>query len=101
MRQQTTRRRDGDAPPAPPALAVPLLDSHTHLDIIVQELGGSGLTVADAVAAAAAVGVTRLVQVGVDVASSRWGAELAGREPGVLATVALHPNEAPRLHAAG
>ena len=47
--------------------------------------------------AAAAVGVTRLVQVGVDVASSRWGAEVAEPHPGVLATVALHPNEAPRL----
>jgi len=104
MRQQTTRRRDGEAPPAPPALAIPVLDSHTHLDIIVQELGGpdgSGPTAADAIAAAAAVGVTRLVQVGVDVGSSRWGAELAEREPGVLATVALHPNEAPRLHEAG
>jgi len=104
MRQQTTRRRDGEAPPAPPALAVPVLDSHTHLDIIVQELGapdGSGPSAADAIAAAAAVGVTRLVQVGVDVGSSRWSAELAEREPGVLATVALHPNEAPRLHEAG
>ena len=39
----------------------------------------------------------RLVQVGVDVASSRWSAELAARHPAVLATVALHPNEAPRL----
>ncbi|MBQ1014475.1 TatD family hydrolase, partial [Micromonospora sp. M51] len=39
----------------------------------------------------------RLVQVGVDVASSRWGADTADRYPAVLATVALHPNEAPRL----
>lgn len=30
-------------------------------------------------------------------ASSRWGAELAARHPAVLAAVALHPNEAPRL----
>jgi TatD DNase family protein len=46
------------------------------------------------IAAAAAVGVTRLVQVGVDVASSRWSAALAARRPGVLAAVAMHPNEA-------
>ncbi|SCL49215.1 TatD family hydrolase [Micromonospora yangpuensis] len=46
---------------------------------------------------AAAAGVDRLVQVGVDVESSRWGARLAARHPAVLATVALHPNEAPRL----
>jgi TatD DNase family protein len=50
-----------------------------------------------AIEAAAAVGVTRLVQVGVDVASSRWAAELAVAQPAVLATVALHPNEAPRV----
>jgi TatD DNase family protein len=43
--------------------------------------------------------VDRLVQVGVDVESSRWGAALAARHPAVLATVALHPNEAPRLAA--
>jgi TatD DNase family protein len=44
--------------------------------------------------AAAAVGIPRLVQVGVDVPSSRWSAALAQRHPGVLAAVALHPNEA-------
>jgi TatD DNase family protein len=43
------------------------------------------------------VGVAPLVQVGVDVMSSRWGAELAAASPGVWATAALHPNEAPRL----
>ena len=36
----------------------------------------------------------RLVQVGVDVPSSRWSAALADRHPNVLAAVALHPNEA-------
>jgi TatD DNase family protein len=35
--------------------------------------------------------------VGVDVASSAWGAALADTEPAILATVAVHPNEAPRL----
>jgi TatD DNase family protein len=34
------------------------------------------------------------VQVGVDVPSSRWSAALAERHPGVLAAVAVHPNEA-------
>ncbi len=41
-----------------------------------------------------AVGIPRLVQVGVDVPSSRWSAALAARHPNVLAAVALHPNEA-------
>jgi TatD DNase family protein len=35
-----------------------------------------------------------LVQVGFDVASSRWSADLAARHPSVLAAVAIHPNEA-------
>ena len=77
-------------PPPPAPLRVPVLDAHTHLDIV----GGDP---AVAIEAAAAVGVTRLVQVGVDVDSSRWSAQLAAAQPAVLATVALHPNEAPRV----
>ena len=101
-RQQRTARRAGEFPPAPEPLAVPVFDSHTHLDITVHEAGVPGGTggadpVEALITAAAKSGVDRLVQVGVDVASSRWGAELAARHPSVLATVALHPNEAPRL----
>jgi len=77
-------------PPLPAPLRVPVLDAHTHLDMV----GGDPRAGIDA---AAAVGVTRLVQVGVDVASSRWSAALAAAEPAVVATVALHPNEAPRV----
>jgi TatD DNase family protein len=93
-------RRAGDFPAAPEPLAVPVLDSHTHLDITIAEAGGETFgpdPVAGAVAAAAAAGVDRLVQVGVDVGSSRWSVEVANRVPAVVATVALHPNEAPRL----
>jgi TatD DNase family protein len=50
---------------------------------------------------AAAVGVTRIVQVGYDLASSRFGVEVANTHPQVVAAVALHPNEAPKLAAAG
>jgi TatD DNase family protein len=91
---RAARRRETDFPPAPPPLPVPVPDSHTHLDIV-----GDGTEPAtDAlIDAARAVGVDRLVQVGCDVTSSRWGAALAERHPGVLATVALHPNEAPRV----
>jgi TatD DNase family protein len=67
-----------------------VLDAHTHLDIV----GGDP---ADQIEAARAVGVDRLVQVGVDVPSSQWSARLADTHPGVLAAVALHPNDAPRL----
>jgi TatD DNase family protein len=45
--------------------------------------------------------VRGVVQVGTDLETSRWSAELAAGEPRVLAAVALHPNEAPQLAAAG
>jgi TatD DNase family protein len=88
-------RRAGEFPPPPEPLAVPVFDSHTHLDITVEEPGADSVDAL--ITAAAKVGVDRLVQVGVDVASSRWSAALAARHESVLATVAVHPNEAPRL----
>ena len=60
-----------------------------------------GSSVDDAVAAAARVGVTRIVQVGCDVPGSQWAVEVARRVPSVVAAIALHPNEAPRIEAAG
>ena len=83
-------RRSEQPPPPPEPLRVAVLDSHTHLDLV----GGDP---AESIAAARAVGVDRLVQVGVDLSSSRWSVRLARSEPAVHATVALHPNEAPRL----
>ncbi|WP_329178369.1 TatD family hydrolase [Streptomyces sp. NBC_01477] len=80
------------APPAPEPLRVAVADSHTHLDM------QSG-SVADAVAQAAAVGVDTLVQVGCDLAGSRWAARTAAEWDRIWATVALHPNEAPRVAA--
>jgi TatD DNase family protein len=50
-----------------------------------------------ALAAAAAVGVRRVVQVGTDVESSRWGVAEAAKHETLRATVALHPNDAPLL----
>jgi TatD DNase family protein len=85
--------RQGEFPPAPEPLTVAVLDSHTHIDITLE---GATATVAEALAQAAAVGVDRLVQVGVDVESSRWGVQVAEQHPGIVATVALHPNDAPR-----
>ncbi|AGZ46216.1 TatD family hydrolase [Actinoplanes friuliensis] len=101
-RKARAARRAGEFPPAPEPLAVPVFDSHTHLDITVHEAGvpggaDAGDPVEALITAAAKAGVDRLMQVGVDVVSSRWGAELAARHPSVLAAVALHPNEAPRL----
>ncbi|GAA3723856.1 TatD DNase family protein [Spinactinospora alkalitolerans] len=88
---EAVRNRNAQTPPpAPEALRVAVADSHTHMDM--QTPG-----VDEIIAAAAAVGVTPLIQVGVDVASSRWAAEIAERHASVWAAVALHPNEAPRI----
>lgn len=82
-----------------------MYDNHTHLDPSV----GSGRPVADGGALdyrehldrASSVGVRGIVQVGTDVESSIWSAETAAIEPRMLAAVAIHPNEAPRLDADG
>ncbi|GAA2060341.1 TatD family hydrolase [Streptomyces albiaxialis] len=81
---------DSSAPPLPEPLRVPVADSHTHLDM-------QDPSVEEALAAAASVGVTTVVQVGCDLERSRWAAETAAAHEAVHAAVALHPNEAPRL----
>jgi TatD DNase family protein len=81
--------RKGDPPPAPPPLDVEIIDSHCHLDLMDGDP-------ADAVAAARAVGIRRMVTVGVDLPTSRWQAEVAASLPDVYAAVAIHPNEAAR-----
>ena len=77
-----------NAPPAPEPLPVAVLDSHTHLDIVGGDPGAH-------IEAATAVGVDRLVQVGIDVPTSRWSVEVASEHDAIVATVAVHPNEAP------
>ncbi|KUL49757.1 AraC family transcriptional regulator [Streptomyces sp. NRRL F-4489] len=77
-------------PPLPEPLRVPVADSHTHLDM-------QDTTVEAALAKAASVGVTTLVQVGCDLNGSRWAADTAAAHDAVHAAVALHPNEAPRI----
>ncbi|MGA4879297.1 TatD family hydrolase [Streptomyces lydicamycinicus] len=77
-------------PPLPEPLRVAVADSHTHLDM-------QDSSVEEALAKAASVGVTTVVQVGCDLAGSRWAAETAAAHDSVHATVALHPNEAPRI----
>jgi TatD DNase family protein len=83
-----TAKREGEAPPAPPRLAVPAIDSHCHLDLMKTD-------VAEVMAAAREVGIERVVQIGIDVPSSRWSVELAESRDDVWAAVAVHPNEAP------
>ncbi|MFH8365982.1 TatD family hydrolase [Streptomyces sp. NPDC018031] len=86
-------------PPLPEPLRVPVVDAHTHLDMLPElpPEGASPDTVEEALAKAASVGVETVVQVGCDVAGSRWAAETAAAHENVWAAVALHPNEAPRI----
>ncbi|MEJ1230447.1 MAG: TatD family hydrolase [Galbitalea sp.] len=94
---------DREYPPLPEALTVPVYDNHTHLEPPIDEEDGwqSRLDYRDALDRASTVGVRGVVQVGTDLASSRWSARIAAIEPRVLAAVAIHPNEAPLLEAAG
>lgn len=85
--------KDSPAPETDP-LPAPVTDSHTHLDTTVDY---AHLEVEELLARAHRANVTRVVQIGCDVESSRWAVDLAAREPSVVATVALHPNDAARL----
>jgi len=82
-------------PEAPEPLPSPVVDNHCHLDHRIR--GGLLIGVEEALARAAAVGVTRIVQVGCDLESSRWAVNTATAHPSVVAAVALHPNDAARL----
>jgi TatD DNase family protein len=112
-----------ELPPLPDPLPLSVVDNHTHLDIgaasrdswplhdavpldsavplegAVALDGGSDddAGLARLVEDAARVNVTRAVQVGCDLASARWTAELVAVQPRLVGAVALHPNEAPRL----
>ncbi|WP_181312519.1 TatD family hydrolase [Nocardioides campestrisoli] len=89
--------RDRARPPAPEPLPHPVVDNHCHLDIA----DGDWLATAEAIAAAAEVGVPRIVQIGCDLPGARWAVQAAAEHDALVAGVALHPNEAPRLAAAG
>ena len=70
------------------------MDSHCHLDTAERV---TGLSPVDALTRAAEANITRIVQIGCDVAGSRWAVAAAQIHPEVVATVALHPNVAARM----
>jgi TatD DNase family protein len=76
------------------------VDNHCHLDI-ADGPDGAWLATEAALAEAAAVGVPRIVQIGCDLPGAAWAVEAAQRYGALVAGVALHPNEAPRLAAEG
>ena len=83
-------------PPAPDPLPIPVVDNHTHLDI--SRDGNNPPDLGSVIEAATAVGVTRMVQIGCDLPGARFTVEVIDRYPALLGGVALHPNEAPKLH---
>jgi TatD DNase family protein len=89
--------RDRERPPAPEPLPHPVVDNHCHLDIA----DGDWLETADAITRATEVGVARIVQIGCDLPGARWAVDAARQHDALVAGVALHPNEAPRLAAEG
>ncbi len=116
QRDNTTEHgqtRDLSYPPLPEALTVGVYDNHAHLEIadgdpstLRQAQGGPGSgqgprDYLEQLDLASAVGIRGVVQVGGDLETSRWSAEVAAREPRLLAAVAIHPNEAPNYEAAG
>ncbi len=88
-----------ERPPAPELLPHPVVDNHCHLEMTLD--GTTELPPDAALAAAAAVGVPRIVQIGCELDSARWSVEVAAEHEWIVSGVALHPNEAPRLAAAG
>ena len=71
-------------PPLPEALVVPVYDNHTHMEI---EDGVVALDYHEQLDRASSVGVRGVVQVGTDLATSRWSADIAAHEPRVLAAM--------------
>ncbi|MFG1620598.1 TatD family hydrolase [Kribbella sp. NPDC049227] len=94
------RSRDRRRPALPDPLPMSVVDAHCHLDIADGE-DGAWLSPAEAIRMASSVGVTRIVQVGCDLPGAVWAVEAAEQYPNLIAGVALHPNEAPKLKAAG
>jgi len=88
-----------DRPPAPHPLPIPVVDNHTHLDLSRDGDGAPDLP--SVIEAATAVGVPRMVQIGCDLPSARFTVGVIERYAALLGGVALHPNEAPRLHESG
>jgi TatD DNase family protein len=89
--------RDIDRPraPLPEPLPVPTIDAHAHLEIVTNTAPDS-VEVAEVIEEARSVGVDRIVQVGYSAQQSQWCVDAATKwDTAVLATVALHPNEAP------
>jgi TatD DNase family protein len=95
--QELGHRGLPDASPDP--LPIDVVDNHVHLDITRE--GDAPFELTAAVRRAREVGVTRLVQVGCDLEGIRFTMDAIERHAAIVGAIALHPNEVPRLAAAG
>ncbi|MBB5633690.1 TatD DNase family protein [Cryobacterium mesophilum] len=95
--------RDLSYPPLPEPLPVAVYDNHAHLEIEDGDLstGSSPMDYRAHLDRAGAVGIKGVIQVGGDLETSRWSADVSELDPRLLAAVAIHPNEAPNYEAAG
>ena len=83
--------------PLPEPLPVPTVDSHAHMEIITETAPDSP-EIGEILSQAKSVGIDRVVNVGYNAEQSQWCVDVAEYwNTSVLAAVALHPNEAPRV----
>lgn len=83
----------------PEPLPLPVTDNHTHLPVRVAEIPeaeGVRLPLAEQLARAASVGVTRIITVGCELPDLVPTLELTRHYPQLRAALAIHPNEAAR-----
>ena len=71
---------------------ISVVDTHCHLDMI-----SSGDDIDTAIIRAAACGVTPIITVGIDIASSKKAIRLAAQYDSVYATVGIHPHNVQEL----
>lgn len=97
MADRNEIERDRRHAPLPEPLPTPCVDTHTHLEIVTGAAPDHG-DIKKVLDDAKAVGIDRVVQVGISVKESYWSVACANKwNTQVLATVALHPNEAPLI----
>jgi TatD DNase family protein len=81
-------KRNGERPPVPEPLPVPVVDSHTHLEACGAKTREDVVEMVDR---AQAAGVDRVITVADDMPAARWAAEASTWDSRVFAAVALHP----------
>lgn len=95
MTQRFGLEKERQPAPLPEKLNRACVDVHAHIELVTESEPDSP-EVRAVLDQAASVGIDRVVQVGYSADQSEWGVRMAHAFPGrVLATVALHPNNAP------